>query len=365
MSMLFESSEINGMTLSNRFVRSATWEGMATEDGECTPRLTEIMVNLAKGGIGLIISGHAYVQQVGQAGPWQLGIYKDELIPNLEKMTAAVHANGGKIVMQLAHAGTIAVERLTGQVPRAVSEFEGLADSPRRELTIAEIQELADDFGHAAKRARKAGFDGVQIHAAHGYLLSQFLSPKFNRRRDEYGGDPDNRARVLLEVLQNIRRQVGNDYPVLVKINGEDCIDDGLTLEESVQVGRMLADNGIDAIELSSGKAARKGIHSQEKEGYHQDQARRYKADIDIPLILVGGMRSYQKAEQLVNEGVADYISMCRPLIREPDLINRWRSGDLSKAACLSDNQCFKPGQEGLGIYCVTAEKQNKKTKKK
>lgn len=354
MSVLFEPSQINGMKLSNRFVRSATWEGMATEDGNCTPKLTQTMVDLAKGGVGLIISGHAYVQRVGQAGPWQLGIYKDELIPDLQEMTSAVHDQGGKIVMQLAHAGTIAVERLTGMIPRAVSEFEGLADSARNELSIDDIRELAGDFGKAAKRAQDAGFDGVQIHSAHMYLLSQFLSPKFNRRQDAYGGNLVNRSRALLEVLQNIRHQVGKDFPVLVKINCEDCTDGGMTLDESVLVGKMLVENGIDAIELSSGKAARMGIHSPEKEAYHQHQARRYKAELDIPLILVGGLRSFEKSKQLVNEGVADYISMSRPFIREPDLINRWKKGDLRKSACLSDNQCFKPGQEGHGIYCVT-----------
>ena len=322
------------------------------------------MVDLAKGGVGLIITGHAYVQQVGQAGPWQLGVYKDDLLPNLQKMTEAVHAHEGKIIMQLAHAGTIAVERLTGMAPRAVSEYEGLAETPRDELSIDDIQELADDFGKAAKRAQNAGFDGVQIHAAHGYLLSQFLSPTFNRREDAYGGSLANRSRVLLEVLQNIRLQVGKDYPVLVKINCEDCTEDGLTLDDSVQVGRMLVDNGIDAIELSSGKAARMGIHSQEKEAYHQDQARRYKAELDIPLILVGGLRSFEKSEQIVNEGVADYISMCRPLIREPGLVNRWKNGDLSKAACLSDNQCFKPGQQGHGIYCVTEKLEAEKIRR-
>jgi len=188
MSKLFESSEINGIELSNRFVRSATWEGMATDDGAVTPKLIETMVNLAKGGVGLIISSHTYVRPEGQAGPWQLGIYKDELIHGLQEMTAAVHDCGGKIVAQLSHAGNFAPEQLIRQAPPVVSNFEGLAESPRKELTARDIQELASAFADAAERAKSAGFDGVQIHSAHGYLLSQFLSPVFNRRQDEYGG---------------------------------------------------------------------------------------------------------------------------------------------------------------------------------
>jgi len=368
MSKLFETGEINGMRLANRFVRSATWEGMAADDGACTPKLIDLMVNLAQGGVGLIISSHTYVSPEGQASPWQIGVYDDKLIPGLEAMAAAVHENGGKIVMQLAHAGYFANAKLTGQTPMAPSNAEGFAKGERQEMSADDIHGVVKAYGAAAQRAQTAGFDGVQIHSAHGYLLSQFLSPAFNHRKDEYGGDIQNRARALVEVLREIRQAVGKDYPVLVKINCQDFIDNGLQPEDSLQACKMLVENGIDAIELSGGvlispklSPSRMGIKSEEKEAYFQSEARAFKENIHVPLILVGGNRSFQVAERLVNEGTADYISLCRPLIREPDLVNRWKSGDLSKAACLSDNMCFMPAREGKGIYCLTEEREKKK----
>ena len=368
MTELFEHSTINGMKLANRFVRSATWEGMAADDGACTPKLIDLMVELAKGGIGLIISSHAYVSPAGQAGPWQLGVYNDALVPGLAAMAKAVHDNGGKIVLQLAHAGFFANAKLTGQTPMAPSNVEGFSKSARQEMTAEDIRDVVQAYGAAAKRAQNAGFDGVQIHAAHGYLLSQFLSPAFNRRNDAYGGDIRQRATALVEVLQQIRHTVGREYPVLVKMNCRDFIENGLVAEDSLEVATMLEAEGIDAIELSGGvlvggklSPSRVGIKSAEKEAYFQDDARAFKKKVDVPLILVGGNRSFQVAERLINEGIADYISMCRPLIREPALINRWRAGDLSKATCVSDNMCFKPAMKGDGIYCLTEERERKR----
>lgn len=364
MAKLFEQTEINGMALANRFVRSATWEGMAGEDGSVTPKLTDCMVNLAKGGVGLIISSHAYVHRAGQAGPWQLGVYSDDLIPGLTAMADAVHKNNGKIVMQLAHAGFFANAKLTGQPPFAVSEVEGFAKAPRKELNAQDIVEIEEAFAAAAIRAKKAGFDGVQIHSAHGYLLSQFLSPAFNRRTDKYGGAIENRALALIETLRAVRNSVGRGYPVLVKMNSGDFMEHGLTIEDSIQVGKMLEDGGIDAIELSGGvltggklSPSRMGIHSEDKEAYFRQEARAFRDKVNVPLILVGGNRSINMAECLISDGTADYISMSRPLIREPGLINRWKSGDLAKSACLSDNQCFGPAMAGEGIYCVTGKK--------
>jgi 2,4-dienoyl-CoA reductase-like NADH-dependent reductase (Old Yellow Enzyme family) len=365
MAKLFEPSEINGMTLSNRFVRSATWEGMAADDGSCTAKLIDLMASLAKGGVGLIISSHAYVLKEVQATPWQLGIYKDELVPGLQDMTTAVHENGGKIVIQLAHAGYFANPKLTGQTPMAPSNVEGISKTPRNEMSPGDIQNVISAFEAGAKRAKAAGFDGIQIHSAHGYLLSQFLSPAFNQRTDDYGGDIQNRARIHLHILQRIRQAVGEDYPVLIKMNCQDFIENGLSPEDSLQVAKMLVAEGIDAIELSGGvlisqklSPSRLGIKSEDEEAYFQEYTKAFKNQIDVPLILVGGNRSYTVAERLVEEGIADYISMSRPFIREPGLINRWKSGDLSKAECVSDNMCFEPGMKGDGIYCVTEERQ-------
>jgi 2,4-dienoyl-CoA reductase-like NADH-dependent reductase (Old Yellow Enzyme family) len=368
MSGLFEPTQIRNMTLTNRFVRSATWEGMAREDGACTPKLVQLMAQLAEGGVGLIITSHTYVRRDGQASPWQLGVYSDDLIPGLREMAKAVHDHGGKIVMQLAHSGIMANPKTTGQPNLGPSQKEGLATSPGNEMSIRDIRELVEAFGQAAARAKATGFDGVQIHAAHGYLLSQFLSPAFNRRTDAYGGPIENRARALLDVLGAVRKAVGRDYPVLVKMNCQDFLDGGLVAVDSRQAAVMLAEGGIDAIELSGGtliskalSPSRTAILSEEKEAYFQDAARAFREKLRVPIILVGGVRSLQVAERLVKEGVADYISMSRPLIREPGLINRWKSGDLRRATCISDNQCFVPAFEGAGIYCLTERKERKK----
>jgi 2,4-dienoyl-CoA reductase-like NADH-dependent reductase (Old Yellow Enzyme family) len=365
MNALFEQTSISGMKLANRFVRSATWEGMATEEGACTPELIDLLTDLARGGVGLIITGHAYVSQEGQAAPQQLGAYSDALMPGLQAMAKAVHENGGRIAIQLAHAGFFAHARLTGQAPLAPSNLEGAAKSPRREMTVEDIRNVVKSYGAAAKRAQSAGFDGVQIHSAHGYLLSQFLSPAFNRRTDEYGGEIGHRARALVEVLREIRQTVGRDYPVLIKMNCRDFIENGLELEDSLKVGNMMVLEGIDAIELSGGvlvggklSPSRMGIKSEEKEAYFQNEARAFKKNVNIPLILVGGNRSFEVAERLINQGVADYISMSRPFIREPALINRWKAGDLRRAACVSDNQCFKSAGQGRGVYCLTEERE-------
>lgn len=367
---LFEATEINGMKLPNRFVRSATWEGMAAEDGACKPELVDLVAQLAQGGVGLIITSHAYVRPHGQAGPWQLGIYKDELIESLKEMVQAVHKYGTSIALQIAHGGFFANAKLIGQPPLAPSQVKDFAKTPRKEMTRADIHDLVNAFSRAASRAKQAGFDGLQIHAAHGYLLSQFLSPAFNRRTDEYGGSVENRARLLLEVLREVRTAVGSKFPVMVKLNSCDYLDGGFTLEDSLQVGRMLQEEGIDAIELSGGTVIpgkenpyRRGILSEEKEAYFRDAAKAFKEKVQVPLLLVGGIRSFHLAQQLIENGYADYISMSRPFIREPDLVNRWESGDLRKATCLSDGKCWGPLLAGEGLRCVVEEKLKAKNK--
>lgn len=364
MSNLFEPARISSMELRNRFVRSATWEAMATTSGEITPRLVDTTATLAKGGVGLIISGHAYILPAGQAGPMQLGAYKDDLIPGLRQMATAAHDHGARILLQVAHAGYFAAHNLTGMPPFAVSASVKLDDISRKELSSADIADVPQAFAAAAGRAKAAGFDGVQIHSAHGYLFNQFLSPLFNRRTDEYGGTLANRARVHLETIRAVRRAVGPDYPVLIKLNGRDFAEGGLELEESVEAAALMEQAGLDAIELSSGMtkfsklgSARTGISTQDKEAYNKEEAKAFKQRLKIPLILVGGIRSLPVAERLVKEGVCDFISMSRPFIREPDLVNRWKSGDRRKATCNSDNLCFGPARSGEGLYCVTEAK--------
>jgi len=355
---VFEPIKINQIELANRFVRSATWEGMAGDDGSVSDKLVDTMAVLAKGGVGLIIPGHIYVKPEGKATPWQTGIDKDELVPGLKKLTDAVHSNGSKVVAQISHAGNFTSEAITGQTPVVVSDFDGVAKEPRKELSETDIQDVIDAFTQAARRAKEAGFDGVQLHSAHGYLLSQFLSPQFNRRKDNYGGAIENKARIHLEIYQAIRKVVGSDFPIIMKINGTDGTKSGLALEESVQVGKLMADSGLDAIEVSGGPMPTvPEIDSEDKEAFFRPQAKAFKDALDIPIILIGGVRSLNVAERLLDEGTVDMISMARPFIREPNLVNRWKGGDEEKAACISCNGCMMAGMEGNGIYCVAEHK--------
>jgi len=362
MGKLFETTSINGMTLSNRFVRSATWEGMAADDGSCTPKLIKLMGQLADGGVGLIITGLSYITRESQAAPWQMGAASDVHLSGLKAMTDAVHGEGGKIALQIAHGGCYSMTQLTGCEAVAPSGNESGLYPCCREMTMAEIGEVVKAFGASALLAKKAGFDAVQIHAAHGYLLSQFFSPFFNRRNDSYGGSIENRARVVVETLREVRKSVGKDYPVLIKINSEDFVPNGLTVDEMLQVAKTLELEGIDAIEMSGGtvyasgefSAIRTGsFNTPEKEVFYREAAARFRETIRVPLMLVGGIRSPEVADKLVNDGLTDYISMSRPLIREPGLINRWKSGDMGRARCISDNACFGPAVKGEGLYCI------------
>jgi 2,4-dienoyl-CoA reductase-like NADH-dependent reductase (Old Yellow Enzyme family) len=357
---LYEKSQINGMVLENRFVRSATWEGMAGDNGSTTPQLINCMEALAHGGVGLIITSHAYVLENGRVRPKQLGVYHDDMIPGLYEMTRAVHEQGGKIGIQLNHGGLFANPALTGEIPYGPSVVDRLGRSPHKEMTPDHIEEVVEAFGLAARRSKQAGFDCVQIHAAHGYLISQFLSPAFNKRRDKYGGGIENRSRIVADVLKRIRDYVGPQYPVMAKINSRDFLPGGLDLGDALRVGKLLKENGADAIELSGGtiiseekNPARPLISGEKDDAYFKEAAVAFKETIDLPLILVGGIRSFHVAKTILNAQIAEYISMSRPFIREPDLINRWKSGDLAPSTCLSDNKCFAPAIAGEGIYCV------------
>lgn len=365
MASLFEPSQIQGLTLANRFVRSATWDGLADENGICTPEVTDLLVGLARGGVGLIITGHAYVRRDGQAGPRQLGMYSEQCLDGLEKMAAAVHRAGGKVVLQISHAGFFSHPKLIGKPPLAPSAVEGYVKSPRAELSVDDILDIGRAFARASKWAKEVGADGVQLHAAHGYLISQFLSAPFNKRTDAYGGSVENRARFLLDVLEQTRDAVGPDFPVMVKMNSDDLMDGGLTIEDSLQTAGMLSDAGIDAIELSGGTQVSgdrsplyKNPDPNKETVYFLEAAQAFKERIRVPLILVGGIRSFHTAERIVEQGAADYISMCRPFIREPNLIARWRDGDLRDATCISDTSCFGVIAAGKGFYCPVARKE-------
>ncbi|MBC8870119.1 MAG: NADH:flavin oxidoreductase [Planctomycetes bacterium] len=364
MPQLFETTSLGGMTLENRFVRSATWEGMAAEDGSCTAALVDITAELARGEIGLIISSHTFVSPEGRSSIGQLAGYDERFFDGLRQMVRAAHCHDSKIVLQLGHAGVRSPTLLTKQSAVGPSCQATAPGESARAMTLEEIDGLIRAFGDAAVRGKDAGFDGVQIHLAHGYLLSQFLSPYFNKRTDDYGGSVENRARIVLRILDQVRNSVGEGFPVLVKLNAEDFIDNGLTVEEMLQVSAMLEAAGIDGIELSGGTTDPAGDEHPVREGtptteaeevYYRDHARQYKERIGVPLILVGGIRSYTVAEELIDSGLTDYVALCRPLIREPGLVARWKSGDTRPSECGSCAACLVPIRAGKGMYCVAA----------
>jgi 2,4-dienoyl-CoA reductase-like NADH-dependent reductase (Old Yellow Enzyme family) len=364
MTDLFEPTVLNGMTLANRFVRSATWEGLATAEGFATEGLAKLLVDLARGNVGLIITGHAYVSPEGRAAPGQLGICTDRHVPSLKEMVGKIHDAGGKIAVQLSHGGRYAL-KFPDVVRLGPSMVESRGKTQCREMTVGEIYRITGQFAEAGRRARAAEFDAVQIHAAHGYLLSEFLSPFFNKRTDAYGGPVRNRARFLLEVVDAVRREVGSAFPILVKLNSQEFLEGGYTVEDMLEVASLLEKASVDAIEMSGGNhvegifgeffPARKGKAKGEEGPYYLAEARRYKEKIRVPLMLVGGIRSYEWARRILSEGYADYISLSRPLIREPGLVNRWKSGDTARSACISDNGCFKPALNGEGVFCTVA----------
>jgi 2,4-dienoyl-CoA reductase-like NADH-dependent reductase (Old Yellow Enzyme family) len=370
MSAFFSPFTINGLTLPNRSVRSAIWEGMATDEGHVTPRLVNTMGLLARNRVGLIITGHAYVHPAGQAGPWQTGVYSDDMLDGLRQMTDAVHAVDGRICLQLAHAGGHAATRLTGRTALGPSAFAGRFGGMCRAMSSEEIQETLEAIARAALRARATGFDAVQIHAAHGYLLSQFLSPATNCRQDDYGGRLENRARFVCDAVRAVRAAVGKDFPVLVKLNSEDFVEDGLRQNDMLRVAALLTEAGVDALEMSGGTitnpkethCARK-VHPirPDEEVYYRQAAQAFKAAVSLPLILVGGIRSLSVAEQLIVDGTADLIAFGRPLIAEPGLIRRWQTGSHEVAACISCNRCYVPLQAGQGVSCVVASERHQR----
>jgi len=368
----FERAKLGNLTLANRFVRSATAEGMATSAGFCSRTLTASMTALAEGGAGLIITGHTAVSPEGRAGGRQLCLWHEDHLAALSDMTGSVHDAGGTIVMQISHAGIFAGTAVTGEAsigPMIRKKDDG---SCCREMSRLDIRNVTEAFGRAAKLARQAGFDGVQIHAAHGYLLSSFLSPHYNRRRDEYGGTTENRARFLLEVSRTVLQSAGPNFPVLVKMNVNDYLPGGSSAEDMLKTAVWLEKVGITAIELSGGTLesgklapARPGKINPGEEGYYREDARYFREKIRLPLLLVGGFRTLSAAQSVLNEGLCDFIAMSRPLICEPDLIARWQRGDIKPSLCISDNLCYQPVRAGKGLYCLTRVKERKKQRGK
>jgi len=364
MSILFEPIEINRMTVTNRFMRSATNDRLADTSGRVTDGFIAAYEALAKGGVGLIVTGHAYVTKNGKASSTMLGVYDDGLIPDLKRLVDTVHQYESRIVMQINHAGRQTASSTIGETPVAPSALPNpqTRETPRA-LSKEEIEEMIEAYGAAAGRAVAAGFDGVQIHGAHGYLISQFISPYTNRRDDGWGGSPENRMGFLLKVYRRMRKEVGEGYPLMIKLNSADYIEGGLTIDESSRIAKTLSQEGIDAIEISGGMAEsgnwiiKPNIKEEKDEAYFLPHARRFREVIDVPLMLVGGLRTPSLMERLLEEGEADMISLCRPFIREPGLVNRWKSGDRRKADCISCGGCQRYRDQPVRCIQLDAKK--------
>jgi 2,4-dienoyl-CoA reductase-like NADH-dependent reductase (Old Yellow Enzyme family) len=357
MDKLFTPGQIGTLNLPNRLVRSATAERMADADGRPTPRLGELYAELARGGVGLIITGHMYVHPSGKAHPEMTGIYADELIPGLAELAQTAHRAGGRVMVQINHGGMQCSRETVAETIAPSAVDAPFLERPAREMTSVEIAATIKAYGQAARRAKEAGFDGVQIHGAHGYLISQFLSPFINRRTDEWGGDIEGRMRFLRAVCQAVREQVGRDYPVAIKLGLTDGVEGGLTPEEGARVVAALEGMGLDGVEISGGIGGgrnintRTGIRSEADEAYFRPLAQQVRPVTLLPIILVSGFRSQKVMEEVLSSGDADFISVCRPLICEPDLPNRMHAGSQERSRCISANRCWAE-QEGEGIAC-------------
>jgi 2,4-dienoyl-CoA reductase-like NADH-dependent reductase (Old Yellow Enzyme family) len=354
-SILFSPIQIGPITVANRFVRSATHAFMSDADGYVTERQIKLLEDLAKGEVGLIVSGHAFIHRRGKASLAQTAVYDDRFVPGLQRMAEAVHRFSSRIFLQLAHAGRQTKEKLAGGIPVAPSAvYEPVFKITPHILTELDIQALIQGFVESAQRAKEAGFDGVQLHLAHGYLLSSFLSPHTNRRSDQWGGALANRMRIILQIIQGIQSGSGRDFPVMVKMNSTDLLPKGLNIEEAKAAAVILERAGIHAIEVSGGmsEAGRasvwKGPFTEAEEGYFLENAFHIKSAVTIPVLGLGGFRTFAKMEKAVQEGRADMISMSRPFIRTPDLIYRFKTGKINKSDCISCNKCFNP----RGIEC-------------
>ncbi|MEK7354221.1 MAG: NADH:flavin oxidoreductase [Chloroflexota bacterium] len=346
MPTLFEPIKIGSLELKNRLVRSATWDGAADSEGMVTDAAVALFRELGRGGIGLIITGHNFVSRLGQGSPGQYGIHRDEMIPGLCRLTDAVHREGSKIAVQITHCGInsgyLRRQGITLQGVSLLSEIE----TPHKEMTDAEIEAIIADFASAARRAIEAGFDAIQLHGAHGFLMSQFLSPFFNRRTDRWGGSSQNRRRFHMEVIERVRQTIGRDFPLLIKLGPQETQTGGLSLDEGVAAAREMAKQGLDAIEISAGGRGSipKEDENAPEKAYFRDAAAAVKRGVTVPVMLVGGIRSREMANEILDSGDADLISMCRPFIREPHLLVRWQRGETKPATCISCNKCMPAG---------------------
>jgi len=372
---LFSQRKIGNIQIKNRIVRSATYERRAMKYGMVSEQLIEFYRALAEGGTGLIITGAIGIDPKATGGPDQPYLYDDSHMKGQKKLVKEVHNySETKIAAQLVHTGRQGTHPKYPSVAPSPIEDKLTKQIPR-ELTTEEIEGIVKKFVSACRRAYECEYDMVQMHGAHGYLLSNFISPYTNIRNDEYGGNIQKRAKILVDIYNQTRDEIGKNIPITIKLQTDDDVPEGLNLEEAVEIMKIIVKTGYDAIEPSGGigesimlnknPLPSRFIKSPEDENYFLESAKKLKPVMNkCPLILVGGIRNPLSAEKILKEKTADFISMCRPLIYEPDLPNRWRSGDLSAAKCVSCNSCFMTMMRGK-VYCVVKKKLEKKRLKK
>jgi 2,4-dienoyl-CoA reductase-like NADH-dependent reductase (Old Yellow Enzyme family)/thioredoxin reductase len=347
MDKLFEPIKLGTIELKNRIVMPPMGTNFSTEDGYTTKRLVDYHVERAKGGVGLIIVEGAYVEPRGKSSVRQLAVDNDDKISGLKELAVAIQANGAKAALQLFHGGRQSHSLIIGTQPVSASEvFCRFTRETPRALTVEEIKDVIVAFAEGARRTKAAGFDAVEIHGAHGYLINQFLSPLTNKRTDKYGGDVKGRTTFLLEILDHARDKVGKNYPILCRINGDDYIEGGITLEEAKEIAQMLEAAGVDALHISGGiydspVPATTGPMAIPR-GHMVRLAAGIKKVVDIPVIAVGRINDPELAEKILQEGNADLISMGRALLADPELPNKAATGALDDIRrCTACDECI------------------------
>lgn len=345
MNDLFSPFRLGALDLPNRLVRSATHARMAESDGRMSAAEVELYRRLSAGGVGLIVSGHMYVRRDGICSLRMLGADRDDHIPALAAAARAVHGAGpARLIGQLNYGGANVNAALP---PTALLASSFRADVPAaRPAAAAELEELAAAYGRAARRLREAGFDGAQLHAAHGYFINQTLSPLFNRRDDEFGGSAERRRFFLRRAIEETRREAGADFPLLLKLVSEDGLPGGLDLAEAAEAAKMAEELGVCGVEVSGG--ARRAMNARRPgadpdcpffEGYFAAAARSIRAVLGVPVISVGGYRSLAAMRGALAEGAADLVALSRPLIRDPELPAELAAG-AAAGDCSSCNLC-------------------------
>jgi 2,4-dienoyl-CoA reductase-like NADH-dependent reductase (Old Yellow Enzyme family) len=385
---VFSSARLGSIQTRNHILRSATTLGLAEKDGRPKKELIDAYVELCQGGVGAIITGAMGVQKNGRLGSTSTSLFhQDDYIQDYQRVTDQVHTHNTPIIAQIAHGGRQTRKAITGETtvaPSPITDPYYNEETPR-ELTELEIREIIQNFISTIERAQKAGFDGVQLHAAHGYLLSGFLSPATNERTDQWGGSTENRFRIIREIFQGARKKVGN-YPILIKISAYDHQSNGLRVEESVRIAAMLQEAGCDAIEVSCGIGADGFSTIRVTEipteavlafsfrykdsnpvvktilpvfapllvdrheplfNYNVCAAQEIKKQVSIPVIAVGGIHTLPDIEQIIGNNMADFVAMSRPFIIEPDIVNRFKTENQQASSCINCGYCLLAIEQG------------------